>query len=118
MLLNSYRESISPTSLEKSRIFKIFAKTQTNVNFPKLTEKEIKGIKICNQAKAHWIEKFDKRTNPQGREYYWLTGEFINNDNSNDSDEWALKNGYISIVPIQHDLTNYSVLKDLQNWNF
>ena len=47
-----------------------------------------------------------------------VLGEFINNDNSNDSDEWALKNGYISIVPIQHDLTNYSVLKDLQNWNF
>ena len=85
--------------------------------FSKLTEEEIKGIKICNQAKAHWIEKFDKRTNPQGREYYWLTGEFINNDNSNDSDEWALKNGYISIVPIQYDLTNYSVLK-AQNWNF
>ena len=83
-----------------------------------MTEKEIKGIKICNQEKAHWIEKFDKRTNPQGREYYWLTGEFINEDNSNDTDEWALKNGYISIVPIQHDLTNYSVLKDLQNWNF
>ena len=92
--------------------------TALNVNFPKLNEKEIKGIKICNQAKAHWVEKFDKRTNPQGREYYWLTGEFINNDNSKESDEWALNNGYISIVPITHDLTKYSVLKNLQNWGF
>ena len=112
--IKSFIKSISLESLKNG----IPTGTALNVNFPKLTEKEIRGIKICNQAKAHWIEKFDKRTNPQGREYYWLTGEFINNDNSNDSDEWALKNGYISIVPIQHDLTNYSVLKDLQNWNF
>ena len=74
--------------------------------------------KIDDQIKAHWVEKFDKRTNPQGREYYWLTGEFINNDNSKESDEWALNNGYISIVPITHDLTKYSVLKNLQNWDF
>ena len=49
-----------------------------NVNFPKLKEKDIKGIKICRQANAYWVEKFDKRVNPQGKEYYWLTGEFIN----------------------------------------
>ena len=58
-----------------------------NVNFPKLKEKDIKGIKICRQANAYWVEKFDKRVNPQGKEYYWLTGEFINKDNGHDSDE-------------------------------
>jgi 5'-nucleotidase len=51
-----------------------------NVNLPKLPEKEIKGIKVCRQAKAYWVEEFDKRTNPQGRDYYWLTGEFVNKD--------------------------------------
>lgn len=51
-----------------------------NVNFPKLKEEEIKGIKICRQAKAKWVEKFDKRTNPMGREYFWLTGSFVNQD--------------------------------------
>ena len=66
-----------------------------NVNFPKLKEKDIKGIKICRQANAYWVEKFDKRVNPQGKEYYWLTGEFINKDNGHDSDEWALANGFI-----------------------
>ena len=71
-----------------------------NVNFPKLKEKDIKGIKICRQANAYWVEKFDKRVNPQGKEYYWLTGEFINKDNGHDSDEWALANGFISIVPV------------------
>ena len=51
-----------------------------NVNFPKLKEKDIKGIKICRQANAYWVEKFDKRVNPQGKEYYWLSGEFMSKD--------------------------------------
>ena len=89
-----------------------------NINFPKLKENEIKGIKICRQAKAHWNEKFDKRINPQGKEYYWLTGEFINEDHKNDSDEWALKNGYISIVPVKFDMTDHKNIEKLKDWNF
>ncbi len=87
-----------------------------NVNIPKLPEKEINGIKICRQANAHWEEKFDKRTNPLGRDYYWLTGEFVNKDKGEDTDEWALKNGYISVVPTQFDLTAHHVIKDINNW--
>lgn len=92
-------------------------RTALNVNFPNLNENEIKGIKICNQANTYWIEKFDKRTNPQGREYYWLTGEFINNDKSTESDEWALKNGFVSVVPVKFDLTNYEVIDKIKSWN-
>jgi 5'-nucleotidase len=87
-----------------------------NVNFPKLKKSDIKGIKICRQAKAHWIEKFDKRKSPQGKEYYWLTGEFINQDEGEDSDEWALKNGYISVVPVKFDMTDHSNIKELNKW--
>ena len=68
--------------------------------FSKIKRKEIKGIKICRQAKTYWIEEFDKRINPQGQKYYWLTGKFINEDNGKDTDEYALDKGYISIVPI------------------
>ena len=92
-------------------------RTALNVNFPNLDQSEIKGIKVCNQANTYWIEKFDKRINPQGREYYWLTGEFINNDKSEESDEWALKNGYVSVVPVKHDLTNYEVISKIKSWN-
>jgi len=63
-----------------------------NVNFPKVTNIPLKGIKICRQANARWVEDFDKRTNPMGREYYWLSGEFVNHDTSTDTDEWALEN--------------------------
>mgnify|MGYP001500813899 FL=1 len=88
-----------------------------NVNFPKLNEEEIKGIKICRQAKANWNEKFDKRTNPMGREYYWLTGTFIIQDEGEDTDEWALSNGYISVVPTKFDLTEVNSIKQLNRWN-
>ncbi|GGD20052.1 5'/3'-nucleotidase SurE [Flavobacterium orientale] len=89
-----------------------------NVNFPKLKESEIKGIKVCRQAKAFWMEKFDKRKTPQGKDYYWLTGEFINQDKGEDTDEWALENGYISVVPVQFDLTAHHAIQKLNTYKF
>jgi 5'-nucleotidase len=89
-----------------------------NVNFPKLKENELKGIKVCRQAKAFWKEEFDKRKTPQGKDYYWLTGEFINQDKGEDTDEWALANGYISIVPVQFDLTAHHAIQKLNTYKF
>ena len=89
-----------------------------NVNIPTLKESEIKGIKICRQAKSYWVEEFDKRKNPLGQEYYWLTGKFNDKDKGEDTDEWALKNGFISIVPVEFDLTAHSAIKALNQWNF
>lgn len=88
-----------------------------NVNFPKLKREEIKGIRVCRQAKASWVERFDKRTNPHGKDYYWLTGEFVNHDKGEDTDEWALEHGYISIVPVQFDLTAYHAIPQLNSWD-
>ncbi len=87
-----------------------------NVNFPKLKKNEIKGVKVCRQAKASWIEEFDKRVNPQGRHYYWLTGHFVNQDQGEDTDEWALANGYVSVVPVQFDLTAHHAIQQLNTW--
>ena len=87
-----------------------------NVNIPKLPENKIKGIKICRQANAQWKEDFDKRTNPQGRDYYWLTGQFVNEDKGEDTDEWALANAYVSVVPVQFDLTAHRFIKELNTW--
>ncbi len=90
-----------------------------NVNFPKGDDKLIKGIKICRQAYAKYEEEFDERKDPHGRRYYWLTGEFINFDKGRDTDVWALKNNYVSVVPVQFDLTNYELKKKLEkNWKF
>ncbi len=87
-----------------------------NVNFPNIEETAIKGIKVCRQARANWKEKFDKRTNPAGRDYYWLTGKFVNMDNGEDTDEWALENGYVSVVPVHFDLTAHRELQNLNTW--
>jgi len=78
-----------------------------NVNIPNLNKDLIAGIKVCRQAKGNWEEEYDERTDPMGRTYYWLTGKFIIDDEGKDTDEWALKNNYVSIVPVQPDVTNY-----------
>ncbi|HRN91820.1 MAG TPA: 5'/3'-nucleotidase SurE [Ferruginibacter sp.] len=83
-----------------------------NVNIPSVPAKEIKGIRVCKQAYAKYVEDFDERTDPQGKKYFWLTGEFVNFDKSRDADVWALQHNYVSVVPVQFDLTNYK-LKEL-----
>ncbi|MBL6654747.1 MAG: 5'/3'-nucleotidase SurE [Flavobacteriaceae bacterium] len=89
-----------------------------NANIPAVKKSDIKGVKICRQAKAYWVEEFDKRKNPLGQEYYWLTGKFVNKDQGEDTDEWALKNNYISIVPVEFDLTAHHAIQDLNEWDF
>lgn len=84
-----------------------------NVNIPNLKHEEIKGIKVCKQANAKWEESFDERVNPHGKKYYWLTGYFNNMDHSDDADETALSEGYISVVPVKFDLTAYEYMKEL-----
>ena len=87
-----------------------------NVNFPKLKKDDINGVKVCRQAKANWVEDFEERQDPYGRSYYWLTGKFVNFEpEATDTDEWALANGYVSIVPIQHDLTAHNYINHLRN---
>ena len=88
-----------------------------NVNIPKTGPEGPEGIKICRQARANWKEKFDKRINPNGKEYYWLSGEFELLDQGEDTDEFALAQNYISVVPTQFDLTAYHAVQQLNNWN-
>ncbi len=89
-----------------------------NVNFPVNTYHKIKGIRVCKQSRGVWREEFDQRTDPQNRDYYWLTGEFHNLDpDSPDTDEWALNNNFISIVPVHTDLTSYTALEIMKDWD-
>ena len=112
--IKNYVKKITLSAL----VNKIPSNVVLNVNFPKLKVNQINGIKICRQAKAYWVEEFDKRTNPMGLDYYWLTGKFINEDKGEDTDEWALANGYISIVPVEFDLTAHHAIQNLNAWDF
>ncbi len=90
--------------------------TLLNVNFPAV--KDIKGIKIARQANAKWAEEFYERMDPQKRPYYWLTGVFQSNDGGEDTDVWALENGYVSVVPVQFDMTAHHAIPVLNSWKF
>lgn len=85
-----------------------------NVNIPAVPESLLKGMKVCRQAYAKYEEEFDERHDPHGKKYYWLTGDFLNFDKGKDTDVWALKNNYISVVPVQFDLTHYQLKEKLE----
>lgn len=86
-----------------------------NVNIPAVPVKEIKGIRICRQSKGNWKEEFEKRQDPMGKNYYWLTGSFQNHEpDSEDTDEWALANNYVSLVPVTVDMTAHWYLDKLK----
>lgn len=85
-----------------------------NVNIPNLPAGEIRGLRVCRQAEARWVEEYREGHDPRGRPYYWLTGRFVNEDPREDADANALREGYVTVVPSHHDLTNYAALPGLQ----
>lgn len=81
-----------------------------NVNIPDLPQERIRGVRLCRQADAKWVEEFVERSDPRGRKYYWLTGRFENYDEGHDADETALREGYVSAVPVEFDFTAYAAM--------
>jgi 5'-nucleotidase len=95
----------------------IMNRTCLNVNIPNVPIGELKGIKICRQAHAFWKDSFDKREDQFGNPYYWLRGEFLEQDKLDDTDLLWIEKGHPTIVPTQFDMTAYKAIKDLENWN-
>lgn len=91
--------------------------TLLNVNIPKLPLAELQGIKVTRQAIGRWVEEFDKREDPYGRKYYWLTGEYKHEDEGEDTDIWAIENGYVSVCPVAYDLTAHHSIPYLNQWD-
>lgn len=91
--------------------------TCLNVNIPAVSPDQLKGLRICRQAYARWEDYFEPRVDPQGRMYYWVTGEFKDHDVADDTDVWALKHNYVSVVPVQFDLTAHAAFKHFESWN-
>ncbi|NLN31774.1 MAG: 5'/3'-nucleotidase SurE [Bacteroidales bacterium] len=87
-----------------------------NVNIPAVKREEIRGMLVCRQSKGNWKEEFDKRKDPMGRTYYWLTGLYNNHEpEAEDTDEWALQNNYVSVVPVSIDMTAHGYIDTLRN---
>ncbi len=86
-----------------------------NINFPNLPAERIKGIRMASQGKGRWVKEFEKRTDPKGNDYYWMTGNFEDLEDGNCGDHKLVAMGYISIVPHKTDSTDYSSLEKLGN---
>ncbi len=90
--------------------------TCLNVNAPM---GEIAGIRVSRQCDGKWTKEFAKRTDPQGRAYFWLTGHFENHEpHAAETDEWALSQGYVSVVPTKIDMTAYQAMDEIRGWEF
>lgn len=89
-----------------------------NVNIPAVSASELQGIKVCRAAKAYWNDELTERIDQHGRKYYWLAGEFENNDLGKDTDLYALQNNYASVVPVHFDMTAYHWIGEINNWDF
>ena len=86
-----------------------------NVNIPDVQLEEIQGVKVCRQTRGYWREEFFSRQDPHNRQYFWLTGGFCNAEpDAEDTDEWALAHNYVSVVPVQVDMTDYTKIDALK----
>lgn len=90
--------------------------TLLNVNVPAVKKADIRGVIVTRQGKTRWDDTFDVRRDPNNKAYYWLTGKLTIIDHSDDTDEIAVSNNYISVTPIQYDLTDYSTLEKMRQW--
>lgn len=87
-----------------------------NVNIPAIPAEEIKGMVVARQALGSWQEEFEKRKDPAGKTYYWLTGRFMNHEpEASDTDDWAIQNGYVAVVPVTTDMTAHGFLSTLKS---
>lgn len=91
--------------------------TCLNVNIPAVNGADIKGIKVCSQANARWVEEYDERKDPANRDYYWLTGKFELLDDRDETDEAALRDNYVSVVPVHYDLTAHHAIEHIKNFD-
>lgn len=113
----SHVRSIVKLVIEQSLSNGIPKAVALNVNFPPRKQEEIKGVKVCRQARARWSEDFDQRFDPNGRSYYWMTGQFINEDKGEDTDEYLISQNYATIVPCAFDLTaHYGIAQLNKDW--
>jgi 5'-nucleotidase len=89
-----------------------------NVNIPYLSVEEMQGIHITRQGLRVYRDALDRRVDPRGRPYYWIGGEAPTGVNEEGTDVGALAAGYVSITPLQLDLTNYKAMDILKGWEW
>lgn len=87
-----------------------------NVNFPDTPS--YAGVKVCRQASGAWVNEWESHEHPRGGKWWWLTGEFVVEEQCPDADRVALDNNYVTITPTKIDFTDYALLESMRDWEF
>ncbi len=90
------------------------ADTLLNVNFPNIERP--KGLKVTTLGQQRYVNAVQQRQDPWGGTYYWLAGELSSYENLEPTDVWAVEHGYVSLTPVHFDLTDYRLLKTIEEW--
>lgn len=112
--VTKYVKKIAMQVLEKG----LPPQTCLNVNIPAVNGFDIKGVKVCRQANARWVEEYEERKDPANRNYYWLKGRFEFLDEGTETDHQALEDNYISVVPVHYDLTAHHAMDHIKKFDF
>ena len=112
----TYAGKVAKYLAQKVTKYEIPRGTLLNVNVPNFPEEEIAGILVTEQSKSKWDDIYEKRTDPFGKDYYWLTGKLVEIENEDHSDQSAIKNKFVSVTPIHFDLTDYDTFKKMKSW--
>lgn len=92
--------------------------TLLNVNVPPVSAEKLKGIRVTRQGHSVWQDTYDRRTDPHGREYFWLTGELVPVTELSDADDLVVAQGFAAITPIHYELTNHKALELIRREDF
>jgi 5'-nucleotidase len=112
-----YAANVAKSLALKIKEHKLPLGTLLNVNVPDLPENEIAGLLVTKQGKSRWDDTYEKRTDPYGKDYYWLTGDLMEEDRDLEFDQYAIKHNYVTITPIHFDLTDYETYNKMKDWN-
>ena len=113
----SYAGKVAKFLANKVTRFGLPRGTLLNVNVPNIAESEIAGILVTKQSKAKWDDIYEKRIDPYGKDYYWLTGKLVEIEDELHTDQLAIKNNFVSVTPIHFDLTDYDTYEEMKKWN-
>jgi 5'-nucleotidase len=94
------------------------AGTLVNVNIPALEKGPVRGVRVAPQNVVPYVEQFDRRTDPRGRVYFWNMPGVACPEPHPDSDEMALSEGYITVTPLQFNLTHQPLLRAMREWRW
>jgi 5'/3'-nucleotidase len=115
--LTTYRQPLTRLVAQITGAPDFPASTLLNINLPPVPAEAVKGIRVCPLGSRFFQESLSRMRDPWGREIFWIGGGTIHWTGGEESDHYAVAEGYIAVTPLHMDLTNYRLLETVRGWS-